>query len=67
MIRELVSVEKCAEIVFEHGKMVKGEGLDVLEERMRALNPDMNEVHKFLGCEQADKVDKGKVLERGRW
>ena len=25
-------VLKCAEIVFEHGKMVKGEGLEVLEE-----------------------------------
>ena len=31
---------------------------------MRALNPDEDEVYKFLGCEQADKVDKGKLLER---
>ena len=54
---------------------VKGEGLDLLEERMRAMNSDKNEVYKVLGCEQADKVDKGKVLERvkcgkeqrGRW
>ena len=30
---------------------------------MRALNPDENEVYKFLGCEQADKVDKDIVLE----
>ena len=25
-------VSKCAEIEFEHGKIVKGEGLEVLEE-----------------------------------
>ena len=62
------SVEKCAEFVFvfEPGKMVKREGLDVLEERMRALNPHENEVYTILGCEQEDKVDKGKVLERGK-
>ena len=27
-------VAKCAEVVFERGKMVKGEGLQVLNERM---------------------------------
>ena len=31
-------VSKCAEIVFEHGKIVKGEGLQVLQERMKTLN-----------------------------
>ena len=29
-------VSKCAEIVFEHGKIVKGEGLHVLQERMKS-------------------------------
>ena len=43
---------------------IKREGLDVLEEKMRALNPDKNGVYKVLGCEQADKVDKSKVLKR---
>ena len=57
-------VTKCAEVVFERGKMVKGKGLDVLDERMNALDPDANEIYRFLGCEQADKVDKGKVMER---
>ncbi len=57
-------VAKCAEIVFEQGKMMKGEGLAVLEEGMKALNPEENEVYKFLGCEQAGKVDKGTLLER---
>ena len=30
-------VSKCAEIVFERGKIVKGEGLQVLQERMKTL------------------------------
>ena len=49
------------------GKMVKGEGLDVLEERMRAMKPDENEVYKFLGCEQVAKVlerVKGEMVKR---
>lgn len=33
-------VKKCAEVIFENGKMVKGEGLNVLEERMIALDPE---------------------------
>ena len=51
---ECYGVEKCAEIVFEHGKMIRGEGLQVLHERMKTMNPDQNEIHKFLGVEQAD-------------
>ena len=31
-------VEKCAEIVFEQGKMVRGEGLQVLHERMKTMD-----------------------------
>lgn len=57
-------VKKCAEIVFERGKMVKSEGLDILEERMKALDPETSETYKFLGCEQGKKIDKEKVLER---
>ena len=30
-------VAKCAEVVFERRKMVKGEGLQVLNERMKTL------------------------------
>ena len=37
--------------------MVKGEELMVLEDKMEALDPDKNEIHKFLGCEQAYKID----------
>ena len=57
-------VKKCAEIVFKNGKMVKGDGLAVLEERMKALDPEQNEVYKFLGCEQGDKIDVRRVMQR---
>ena len=33
-------VKKCAEIVFKKGKMIKGEGLTVLEEKMEVLDPN---------------------------
>ena len=42
-------VSKCAEIIFENGKMIKGEGLQVLEERMQTMDSDDNEIYKFLG------------------
>ena len=57
-------VAKCAEIVFERGKMVRGEGLQVLEERMSSMDPDENEVYKFLGIEQDDGIKTRKVFER---
>ena len=57
-------VKKCAEVISKNGKMVKGEGLAVLEERMKALDPEQNEVYKFLGCEQGNKIDVKKVMQR---
>ena len=51
-------ISKCAEVVFEGGKMVKGEGLQVLNERMKTIDPDQNEIYKFLGVEQADGIKK---------
>ena len=33
-------VLKCAKIVFELGMMVKGEGLEALEERTKTMDPD---------------------------
>ena len=35
-------VLKCAKIIFKHGKMVKGKGLQVLEERMKTMDPNKN-------------------------
>ena len=57
-------VKKCAEIVFKKGKMIKGEGLTVLEEKMEALDPNKNVIYMFLGCEQANKTDVKRVMER---
>ena len=36
--------------------MIKVDGLAVLEEKMDALDPNENEIYKFLGCKQADKI-----------
>ena len=57
-------VKKCTKIEFRKGKMVKGKGLPVLEEKMKALAPEKNEVYKFLVCEQSDDIDPKKVVER---
>ena len=37
-------VAKCTEIIFEKGKMVKGEGLQVFQERMKTMDPDQKEI-----------------------
>ena len=57
-------VLKCAEIIFQHGKIVRGEGLELLEERMKTMDPDKNEIYKFLGIEQLDGIKTKKVFER---
>ena len=57
-------VSKCAEVVLERGKMVRGEGLQVLEERMKTMDPDEMEVYKFLGIEQAEGIKSKIVFER---
>ena len=50
--------------MFERGTMVRREELEVLEERMKTMDPDENEIYKFLGIEQADGVKTKKVFER---
>ena len=57
-------VSKCAEIIFEHGTVVRGEGLQVLEERMKTMDPDETEIYKFLGIEQADGIRMKTLFER---
>ena len=49
-------VNKRAEIVFQRGRMMLAEGLEVLQEKMRSLDPDQNETYKFLGIEQGNKI-----------
>ena len=43
---------------------MKGERLQVLQERMKILDPDQEEVYKFLGVEQADGIKTKRVYER---
>ena len=62
--RACYGVSKCLEVIFEHGKMVRGEGLQVLQERMKPLDPDENEIYKFLGIEQADGIRTKTVFEK---
>ena len=53
--------EKCVKIIFEKGKMVKGEGLQVFQERMKTMDPDQKEIYKFLGMELADGIKTKEV------
>ena len=57
-------VSKCAEIIFERGQMVKGEGLEVLHKKMKRIDTDKNVTYKFLGVEQADGIKTKEVFER---
>ena len=44
--------------------MVKGEGLQVLNEKKKTVDPDENEIYKFLGVKQADRIKKKEVYNR---
>ena len=44
--------------------MTSGKGLQVLEERMKMVNPDENEIYKFLGIKQTDGIGTKAVYER---
>ena len=46
--------------------MIKREELVVLEEKMDALDPSKNKIYKFLRCEQANKIDIKRVMERAK-
>ena len=54
-------VAKCAEIIVKKGKMVKGEGLQVLQERMKTVDSHQKEIYKFLGVEQVDGIKTKEV------
>ena len=54
--RKLGKIAKCAKIVFQKGKMIKGKRLAVLKVRIGALDQNKNDFYRFLGCEQADKI-----------
>ena len=44
--------------------MVKGEGLQILNERMKIIDPDENKIYKFLGVEKVDGIKKKEVYNR---
>ena len=43
---------------------MKATGLEVLEEKMKGMDPSMNDRYKFLGCEQGDGIDVAMVINR---
>ena len=59
-------VMKCAEIVFNRGRIVKTEGLNVLAERMKAQNPGQSKIISFLNVEQDEQIDTDAVYKRAK-
>ena len=57
-------VKKCAEAVYKGGNMIKGKGLDIMEEKMKSMDPDEGDFYKFLGLEQADGIKRKLVYDR---
>ena len=57
-------VKTWAENVFSRGKIVKGEGLDVLDEMMNSLYPYLNKSYKFLEFKHAEPVEADAVYKR---
>ena len=53
-----------AEILSGHDGLMKGEGLQVLGEKIKTIDLDENEIYKFLAVEQADSIKTGIVFER---
>ena len=37
--------------------MIKAEGLEELEQKMKSLDPESNEIYEFLGCERGNKFE----------
>ena len=59
-------VKKCAEILFKRGEMMKGEGLMIVDKKTETLDPEKEEIYKFLGIEQRKQIDNGRVMVRIR-
>lgn len=45
---------------------MRGEGLEVLIERLTTVNPDKTETYKFLGVEQSDRIKVKMFLNKSR-
>ena len=57
-------VSKCAEVVYKRGKMTKGEGLQIDNNKAECLDPEDNKYYKFLGIEEGDGQLDEKAKER---
>ena len=57
-------VAKYADVVFARGNLVKGEDSQVLNEKMKIIDPGKYVIYKFLGVEQADGIKKKEVYNR---
>ena len=55
---------KCAET--ERIKIVEGEYLQILNERMKTVDQDKNEIYKFLGVGQANKIKMKEMYNRAK-
>ena len=53
---------KCAET--ERIKIVEGEYLQILNERRKTIDEDKNEIYKFLGVRQANKIKMKEMYNR---
>ena len=51
-------VTKCAEAVYKVGNMIKGKGLNILEETMKCMEPDNGDYYKFLDLEQSIGIER---------
>ena len=38
--------------------------MQIQQERMKALDPNENEIYKFLRCELAERIDIKKMMEK---
>ena len=64
MILEHVMVWQNVQISFSKEELLKGEGLLVLQERMKTMNPNQKEIFKFLEAEQADGINIKEIYNK---
>ena len=57
-------VSKCAEVLYKRGKMTKGKGLQIDNNKAEYLDPESAEYYKFLGIEEGDGQLDDKAKER---
>ena len=56
----------CAEIIFERRKMNKDEDLQILNEQLKTIDTEKNEIDQFLRVEKDDRIKKEEMHNRGK-